>query len=198
MLSILKSRVTLVTALFAAFGGGLSLLLKIDEMQRYYVALSALVAFLISLLLSFLLKGSLKRKAKQSLKIILSVGFILFIIAALYHTRSFLEKTIAYHYPAGSSVSYLVKGNTYSTEGDSKKALHPTMTDEEIIYHQLGGPLGKRHLWNQSEIDANTFSLISSYIVLIIFFSGSVFALLEILALTNAANLRRTDGLVAD
>ncbi|RTL60263.1 MAG: hypothetical protein EKK37_05345 [Sphingobacteriales bacterium] len=195
MLSILKSRVILVTALFGVFGGALSLLLKIDEMQRYYVALSMLVAFLISLLLSFLLKGSLKGRMKQTLKIILSVGFVLFIVSALYHTKIFLEKTMAYHYPAGSRTSYLVKANNYSEDGKKRKALNAAMTDEELLYQQLGGPGGKRHLWDSGEIDSNTFSLITSYIILIIFFSGSVFALLEILSLTNASNLARTDGL---
>ncbi len=195
MLSILKSRVVLVTTLFAVFGGGLSILLKIDEMQSYYVALSSLVALLISLLLSFLLKGTVKKKQKQMLKIILSAGFLCFIISALYHTNLFLNATIPYHYPQGSKVSYLVKGENYSNVGKEFRDQYPKLADDQIMYMHLGGPRGKIQLWEQRDINANTFKLITSYIILLIFFAGSVFALLEILTLYQSASVKKTDDL---
>ncbi len=193
MLSILKSRVVLVTALFAAFGGGLSLLLKIDEMQSYYIALSSLVAFLISLLLSFLLRGTFKKKQKQMLKIILSVGFVCFIVAALYHTNLFLNATSPYRFPPGTT-SYLVRADDYSINGKTYKGKYPSLADDQILYMHLGGSGGKTFLWEQRDINSNTFKLITSYIILLIFFAGTVFALLEILALYYAPSVRKTDG----
>jgi len=191
MLKLLKSRVVLVTALFAAFGGALSKLLKIDEMEGYYVALTSLIALLTTLLISFLLKGVWSKKRKKTLQIILSITSVLFIISALYHTNVFLTKTISYHHPKDRPASYLVKGKNYSVEGVRRKALYPDYNDDEILYQALGGPTGKTHLWDQSDINANTFALITSYVLLVIFFSGSTFALLEILSSQYAKSTAR-------
>jgi hypothetical protein len=91
-------------------------------------------------------------------------------------------------------VIYLVKGNNYSREGNGRKAEYPDFSDDELLYQKLGGPRGKTHLWSQNDINSNTFSLISSYILLVVFFSGSVFALLEILTLQYAKSMQKTDG----
>ncbi len=193
LLSLLKSRVVLVTFLFAAFGGALTLLLKIDEMQRYYIALSSLVALLMSLLLSFLLKGMVKKKQKLILKAVLSAGFICFIGSALYHTNLFLNATIPYRYPVGST-SYLVKANAYSKQGEKFREKYPSLADDQLLYMHLGGAPGKTFLWEQRDINANTFKLITSYIILLVFFAGSVFALLEILVMYYAPSLAKTDN----
>ncbi|SRR6266542_821250 len=180
MINILKSRVTIVTILFAAFGGALSKLLPIDEMEGYYIPLTTLVAFFISLLISFLLKGSWNIKKRKILQIILVGGFICFIASSLYHTYLLINKTIPYRFPKGN-VTYLVKGNRYTDTGNKYHNSLPYLSDAQILHDTLGGAEQKVALWEQKEIDSNTFALITSYVFLVIFFSASVFALLEIL-----------------
>ena len=86
MIAILKYRVLLITILFGAFGGALSLLLKIEDLKTYYPSLAILIALTVSLLISFLIKAKWNIRLRNQLKAISVVLFILFLAAAVLHT----------------------------------------------------------------------------------------------------------------
>ncbi len=192
--TLLKSRVAQVTLLFGVFGGALGKLLKIDEMEGYYMGLTSLVALVISLLISFLLKGRWSLKTKRTLQVVLAVASVLFIAAALFHTYVFLNKTYPYRTPGGQSAVYLVKGEKLSLEGMALKKKYVNQTENEILFYHLGGPNQKAHLWEQAEINTNTFLLIASYVLLVVFFSATTFALLEILAIKYGGSKKEETG----
>ena len=77
MIALLKYRVLFITLLFTIFGGALSLLLKIDEMESYYPALAALIALSVSLLISLLTKGRWTTSFKNKVKITATLLFYL-------------------------------------------------------------------------------------------------------------------------
>ncbi len=182
MVAFLKLRVVFITLLFGLFGGALSYLLKIDELQSYYPALAALIALCVSLLISFLIKGRWTVVFRNKIKKMSAILFSLFLIAAFIHTYLFINSVFKYKDFTGE-VSYYVKGSVYTEAALKCKKDHPKITsDAAMMYACFESPEEKTEAWTEESINNNVFMLIVSYCAVILFFVGTVSLLTEILA----------------
>jgi hypothetical protein len=179
MLTILKYRVLFITILFGAFGGALSLLLKIEDLKNYYPSLAVLIALAVTLLVSFLIKAKWTRQYRNKLKVAATLLFVLFLGAVFFHTYYIINHT--FEYREFDKMSRYVKGE-YSETGLSYKKNHPYQRDEEALRNYFGGPSGIELLWTKDSINNNIFRLIISYCCLVMFFVGCISFLTEILA----------------
>lgn len=179
MITILKYRILFITLLFGAFGGALSLLLKIEELKTYYPSLAILIALSVSLLISFLIKAKWSSRFRNKLKVIVAVVFIFFLGTAFLHTFYIIDRT--FEYRNFEEVNRYVKGD-YSELAKQYKSQHPTLTDEEALYNDFGGPSGINVYWTKRSVDKNILLLIITYSMLILFFVACVSLLTEILA----------------
>jgi hypothetical protein len=179
ILEILNNRVTYITLIFGAFGGALSLLLKIEELKTYYPSLSILIALLVSLLVSLLIKGKRGPKVRNRFKIAALVLFVLFLICAIQHTRYIINKSFEYH--EFDETNRYVKG-IYSDSGLATKKRYPSLNDEQILYQKMGGADGIKIFWTPVSVDNNIFLLVVSYCGIVLFFVASITFFLELLA----------------
>jgi hypothetical protein len=182
MVAFLKLRVVFITLLLGLFGGALSLLLKIDELQSYYPALAALIALCVSLLISFLIKGKWTIVFRNRIKKVAVILFSLFIVAALVHTYFFINSVFKYENFNGD-ISYYIKGSVYTAAALKCKKQHPEITsDAAMMTTCFESPEAKTEAWTEESINNNVFRLIISYCAVILFFVGTVSLLTEILA----------------
>lgn len=179
MLDLLKYRVVFITLLFGAFGGALSLLLKIEELKNYYPSLAVLIALCVSLLISFLLKARWSTRLRDRLKIVAVLLFLLFVATAALHTYYIINRT--FEYREFDEVNRYVKGN-YTDTAIAYKKRFPFLKDEEILRDRLEGVTAIEIFWTKESINNNIFRLIASYCGLVLFFVASVTLLSEILA----------------
>ena len=183
MIQLLKYRVLFITLLFGLFGGALSLLLKIDEMQAYYPALASLIALCVSLLISFLIKSRWNTHFRNKLKLVATVLFVFFLIAAALHTSYFLNNTFKYE-GFGGKTAYYVKGSVYTPAALKCRKDHPVITsDAAMLELCFEGTGGKGQAWTEQSINNNVLTLIVSYCTVILFFVAVVSLLVEILVL---------------
>ena len=183
MIKLLKYRVLFITLLFGLFGGALSLLLKVDEMQTYYPALAMLIALCISLLISFLIKGKWNTSFRNKLKLTATILFIFFLISAAFHTYYFLNNTFKYAGFDGKE-AYYVRGSIYTPAAIKCRQDHPAITsDAGMLEICFEGTEGKMQAWTEQSINNNIMTLIISYCTVILFFVAVVSLLTEILAL---------------
>jgi hypothetical protein len=178
MIAILKYRVLLITILFGAFGGALSLLLKIEDLKTYYPSLAILIALTVSLLISFLIKAKWNIRLRNQLKAISVVLFILFLAAAVLHTYYIIDRT--FEYTEFDEVNRYVKG-TYSSLAYDYKKKYPNLSDEEILYERLGGTSAIDVYWTKESINKNIFSLIITYCCIVLFFVACISLILEVI-----------------
>lgn len=178
MIAILKYRVLLITILFGAFGGALSLLLKIEDLKTYYPSLAILIALTVSLLISFLIKAKWNIRLRNQLKAISVVLFILFLAAAVLHTYYIIDRT--FEYREFDEVNRYVKGSYSSLAYDYKKK-YPNLSDEEILYERLGGTSAIDVYWTKESINKNIFSLIITYCCIVLFFVACISLILEVI-----------------
>lgn len=178
MIAILKYRVLLITILFGAFGGALSLLLKIEDLKTYYPSLAILIALTVSLLISFLIKAKWNIRLRNQLKAISVVLFILFLAAAVLHTYYIIDRT--FEYREFDEVNRYVKGSYSSLAHDYKKK-YPNLSDEEILYERLGGTSAIDVYWTKESINKNIFSLIITYCCIVLFFVACISLILEVI-----------------
>jgi hypothetical protein len=179
MTAILTKRVAFITLIFGAFGGALTLLLKIQEMQSYYPALGALIALLTSLLVSFLIIGKRNSKVMRQFKIAAALLFACFLACAVLHTRKVINHT--FEYVEFDETNRYVKGN-YSDSGLAIKKRYPTLNDEEILRQKMGGVDAIKIYWDASSVDNNVFLLILTYCGIVLFFVAAVTFLTEVLS----------------
>jgi len=179
MIAILKYRIILITLLFSAFGGALSLLLKIEDLKTYYPSLAALIAFTVSLLISFLIKARWNIHFRNQLKGYAVGLFILFLAAAALHTYYIIDRS--FEYREFDQVNRYVKGS-YSPLAYEYKKKYPNLTDEEILYEHLGGPSAINVYWTKESINKNIFSLIITYCCIVLFFVACISLVLEVIA----------------
>lgn len=179
IIQILNNRVTYITLLFAAFGGALSFLLKIEDMKTYYPALASLIALVISLLVSLLIQGKKDRKRMQRIKLSAVILFILFLGFAAVHTKYVITKTFEYH--EFDALNRYVKGN-YSDTALALQKRFPQLTDEQILYQKMSGVDSIKHYWTSESVDSNIFMLIVTYCLLVLCFVASVTLMTEVLA----------------
>ena len=181
MIKFLKSRAALIGVMFGLFGGGLSQLLVVDEMTKYFNALASLLALLISLMVSFLLQGKWNRGLRNKIKAISIALFIGFIAAISFHTMNFTDCTFLYTDFDGNS-SYYIKGNIYTTEAlKFKKENKHINSDEQLVREGFISPEYKDQVWTPASIQYNKMKLYISYSLVIIFFVSLVSVLLEVL-----------------
>lgn len=191
MINLLKYRAGLIAVMFGLFGGALSKLLEIDEMTKFYTALSSLIGLVISLLVSFLLKGKWSNHLKNNLKIISIILFAGLILTAYLHTKYFMECTFSYPNYDGST-SYYVKGYEYTPLAQKYKASHPEIkSDTDLIYIGFS-PAEIDMVWTQESIQENLLKLITSYSLLVIFFVSIVSLLMEVLIVHYSASTSKT------
>ncbi|MFZ1675786.1 MAG: hypothetical protein WAT91_00855 [Saprospiraceae bacterium] len=179
----LTIRAALITAMFGLFGGALVKLLKIDELQEYYYALTPLLALIVSFIISFLLNGKRTVKMRNKLRVISVVAFVGLLIMLFFHTRMYLSSTFRAK-DFDDTVGFYVKGNdhSYTPAALKFKAEHPSITsDADLITEGFGGPDGKSSAWTQESIDNNILWLITSYSLVIILFVAILTMMLEIL-----------------
>ncbi len=182
MVTFLNLRVVFITLLFGLFGGALSYLLKIDELQSYYPALAALIALCVSLLISFLIKGKWTLAFRNKIKKIASLLLVLFIISAFVHTYLFINSVFKYE-DFNGNISYYVKGSVYTQAAEKCRKEHPDISsDAAMMTACFESPENKAEAWTEDSINNNVFGLIVSYCAVIIFFTGTVSLLTEILA----------------
>ena len=179
MITILKYRILFITLLFGAFGGALSLLLKIEDLKTYYPSLAILIALSVSLLISFLIKAKWSTRLRNKLKVIVAIVFFLFLGTAFLHTYYIIDKT--FEYRNFEEVNRYVKGD-YSAIAKQYKSQHPTLTDEEALYNDFGGSGGINIYWTKESVNKNILILIITYSMLILFFVACVSLLTEVLA----------------
>ena len=192
--ALLKYRVALITLLFGAFGGALTFLLQIDEMENYYRALAPLLALVVSLLISFLLKMKWGTKARNILKVIAAVSFVFLLISIFFYTRLFLAATFPFANSDGKT-SYYVRGDkdAYTQLALDFKNKNPGITsDSEIIRNGFEGPHNKRFVWAEESISKNLLCLIAGYCVIVILFVGIISMLSEIQVLKYSQSTRKT------
>ena len=181
MVTFLKLRVVFITLLFGLFGGALSYLLKIDEMQSYYSSLAALIVC-VTLMISFLIKAKWTIAFRNKMKKVAALLFSLFLIAALIHTYLFINSVFKYR-DFNGDVSYYVKGRVYTEAAIKCRKDHPKITsDAAMMVACFESPEEKTEAWTEESINNNIFLLITSYCLVIIFFVGTVSLLTEILA----------------
>ncbi|MBK9984827.1 MAG: hypothetical protein IPP15_21100 [Saprospiraceae bacterium] len=189
----LTIRVALITAMFGLFGGALVKLLKIDELQEYYYALTPLLALIVSFIISFLLNGKRTVKMRNKLRVISVVAFVGLLLMLFFHTRMYLSSTFRAK-DFDDTVGFYVKGNdhSYTTVALKFKAEHPSITsDADLITEGFGGPDGKSSAWTQESIDNNILWLITSYSLVIILFVALLTMLLEILTKKESQNPKK-------
>lgn len=193
MVSFLKYRVVFITLLFSLFGGALSLLLKIDEMQTYYPALAALIALSVSLLVSLLTKGKWTTSFRKKIKVAATVLFLLFLATIAFHTYYFINNTFKF-VNFGGKVAYHVKGSTYTDAALRCRADHPSeiTSDAKMLELCFEGLPGKTDAWPEDSIKQNVFKLIASYSVVILFFVATISLLTEVLASKYTRHKQRT------
>jgi hypothetical protein len=179
MITILKYRVALITLLFGAFGGALSLLLKVEDLKTYYPALAALIALTVSLLISFLIKAKWNTHFRNQLKAVSVVLFLLFLGTAGLHTYYIIDRT--FEYKEFDEVNRYVKGS-YSPMAYEYRKKYPNLSDEEILYQNLGGSTAIDVYWTKDSINKNIFSLIITYCCVVLFFVACISLLLEVSA----------------
>lgn len=179
ILKVLNNRVTYITVLFGLFGGGLSLLLKIEDMKTYYPALASLIALVISLLVSLLIKGKRDRKSRNRFRISAVILFLLFLGFAAIHTKYVITKTFEYH--EFDEVNRYVKG-VYSDTAIALKKNFPQLSDEKMLYQKMSGVDSIKQYWTPESVDANLFILIATYSGLVLCFVAVITLMTEILA----------------
>jgi hypothetical protein len=179
MITILKYRILFITLLFGAFGGALSLLLKIEDLKKYYPSLAILIALIVTLLMSFLIKAKWTVKYRNKLKVFAITLFLLFLATAFLHTFYIINNT--FEYREFDEMSRYVKG-AYSPAAIEYKKGHGFQKDEEALRNYFGGPSGIELYWTKDSINANIFKLIITYCLLIMFFVASISLLTEVLA----------------
>jgi hypothetical protein len=182
MIKLLKFRLTLISVAFAAFGGALYKLLVIDEMSWYYTALANLIALVVNLLVSLLLENKRAKSSINYVKIFSILLFLGFITTVYMHTKYFIEGTFPYS-GYDDKVSYYVKGDEYTALAIKYKQEHPNIeSDADLVYEGFGSPTEKDKVWTVASIDKNKLRLISSYVLVVIFFVGIVSVLLDVLS----------------
>ncbi|TAL44339.1 MAG: hypothetical protein EPN92_08985 [Chitinophagaceae bacterium] len=194
--TILQYRVAFITALFAIFGGALTLLLQIDEMETYYRSLAPLLALVVSLFISFMLKMKWSTKARNFLKVIISVLFGLLLIAVYMYTKFFLKATFPFR-DSEDKVAYYVKGDkdSYTQVATDFRKKNPGITsDAEMIRMGFEGPHNKRYAWTEESISNNILWLITGYCIVVILFVGAVSFLSEILSLKYPKSTKRSSA----
>ncbi len=179
MIAILKYRILFITILFGAFGGALSLLLRIEDMKNYYPSLAVLIALAVTLLISFLIKAKWETKFRNNLKIAATALFVLFLISAFLHTYYVIDRT--FEYREFDQVNRYVKGD-YSAAAIEYKKKHLYQKDEEALYNEFGGTSGIEIYWTKESINKNILLLIMTYCCLVMFFVGCISLLVEILS----------------
>ena len=188
MITILKYRILFITLLFGAFGGALSLLLKIEDLKTYYPSLAVLIALTVTLLISFLIKSKWNRHFRNNLKIAATVLFIFFLVAAFLHTYFIIDRT--FEYREFDKVNRYVKG-AYSETGINYRKEHPRQKDQEALYNGFEGPAGIEIFWTKESINKNIFLLIITYCCIIIFFVSCISLVTEILAAKYSRSTKR-------
>lgn len=179
MITLLKYRVLLVTFLFGAFGGALSLLLKIEDLKTYYPSLAVLIALTVSLLISFLIKARWETGFRNKLKVAATLLFVLFLVSAFVHTYLIINRTIEVR--EFDTMSRYVTGD-YSAAGLAYIKAHPTQTDKEALYNEFGGAEGVPIYWTPTSINNNILLLIITYCAVVLFFVACISLLAEILS----------------
>jgi hypothetical protein len=179
METILKYRIAFITVLFGAFGGALSLLLKVEDLKNYYPALAALIALLVSLLISFLIKGRWSVPFRNQLKVWATGLFILFIGATILHTYYVITRT--FEYEDFDVTNRYVKGE-YSNSALDYQRQYPNLTDQEMLFHYFEGSAGRDIYWKKDTVDKNVFALILTYSGVVLFFVACISLLAEVLA----------------
>jgi hypothetical protein len=179
MITILKYRILFITILFGAFGGALSLLLKIEDLKNYYPSLAFLIALIVTLLISFLIKARWRTEFRNKLKIASVILFLLFLGASFLHTYFIIDRT--FEYREFDDVNRFVKGE-YSAAALTFKKDHPNVKDEEALNKEFGGTSGIDIYWTKESINKNILLLIISYCCLVMFFVASVSLLTEVLS----------------
>ena len=152
MVTFLKLRVVFITLLFGLFGGALSYLLKIDEMQSYYPSLAALIALCVILMISFLIKAKC--------------------INSVFKYRDF-NGDVSYYVKGRVYTEAAIK---------CRKDHPKITSDAAMMVACFESPEEKTEAWTEESINNNIFLLITSYCLVIIFFVGTVSLLTEILA----------------
>ena len=182
MVTILKYRVAFITLLFGLFGGALSLLLKVDELQNYYPSLAMLIALSISLLISFLIKAKWNVSFRNTLKKVATILFLLFLVAAFFHTY-FLINSVFKYKDFDHNTSLYVKGSELTAAAIKCRKDHPTITsDAAMMTTCFEGPESKADAWTQDSINNNIMKLIISYCMVILFFVSTISLLAEVLS----------------
>lgn len=179
MITLLKYRVLFVTFLFGAFGGALSLLLKIEDLKTYYPSLAVLIALTVSLLISFLIKAKWETGFRNKLKIAATLLFVFFLVAAFLHTYLIINRTIEIR--EFDEMSRYVTGD-YSPAAKEYLNAHRNQTDKEALYNEFGGAEGIPIYWTPKSINNNILLLIISYCAVILFFVACISLLAETLS----------------
>lgn len=192
MIAILKYRILLITILFGAFGGALSLLLKVEDMKTYYPSLAILISLAVSLLISFLIKAKWETRFRNKLKLAATVLFVLFLVSSFFHTYLIIDRT--FEYREFDKMSRFVKGD-YSAIASDYKTKHRYQTDEEALYNEFGGTEGIKIYWTKESVNKNIFLLIVTYCCIVLFFVSCISLLIEILSSKYSKSTKKTQTL---
>lgn len=142
----------------------------------------------ISLIVSGVLQQRLKAASRNRLQMLAVLSLVLALLSATGYIYFYQGHTFTYEGFGGKKNVY-VKGDAYTSLGETLKKDHPKMTDEDLLKKFLGGPDGRKRLWEASGQASNRFVMIILFQVVIIFAALGCALLLEMLYYKNARSL---------
>lgn len=179
---MLKYRTLLIVAFFILLSYLITVVLGFHMLRFQYIIIATLTSLIISLLVSSLLKNKVQRRTKSSMQVFCISILILFISTVAFHIYYFQLHTFIYSGFSGKS-AYYIKGNEFTSLGNSLKIAHPNMAEADILKKLLGGPGQASRLWMENSIISARLKILFSYTASILFLSLFISLLLELLAL---------------
>lgn len=182
LFKILRYRILIMIVTFTLLVAITTGKFGIHALRFQYIAIAGLSLIVTSLLILSLLKSTVQHKIKSRLQLISISLFIVFVAALAFHINYFQSNTFLYRGFRGKG-AYYIKGNNFTTLGDSLRRAHPYMTEADILKKLLGGPGEASRLWVPASIISAKVRILYSYTAAIIFFSLFISILIELLAM---------------
>ena len=172
--NILVRAIEVVGVLFAAFGG---FLVGVAPPQaadsRFAVGLSSFITLVILLLIA-----SLSRKKHRRIWILTAVFALILAAGTAYYYKSSYDELVFEYPPIGEPKRKYVAGTTLTPEGEKLKRENPGISTAKLV-SGVGGWDLRGKLWPEASLNAARRKLVFSYVVLVIAFATSIFALTE-------------------
>lgn len=171
--SILAKGIEIVGVLFAAFGGFLAGIAPPQAADsRFAVGISSFLA----LIILFTIAALSKKKYRKGWII---TAVCLFAIAggAVYYYKVTYD-ALTFEYPPGSTKVEHIAGTEFTPEAKEYKLQHQGLSNAQLLA-KFGGLQNKGEVWPEISVNNARRKLISSYIILILAITASIFALTE-------------------